>query len=512
MHPQAAGRNTMAGSPPQSTPRSARGVVIWLAALLPCLLVLVGAAAIFAAPAGAANMIFWTDPYFSNSIFEANLDGSSASPASLNTTGATGNKPWGVAADPAAGKIYWANYSGGKISWANLDGSGGGDLPTGAATVQGPSGLVVNHAAGKVYWANATNKISWANLDGSGGGDLNTGTATVSLPVGVAIDSAQGKIYWANYNANSIAFANLDGSGGGNLNPTGATLSEPWGIVIDTANGTIIWGNFGADSLDYARLDGTGGGVLSTTGATTHSPMPGAIDPASGRLYWSNWSSGGILFAAANGGGAGGALYPTASQPAMPAVLEAPVGVAAPSITSTGATTPATLSCSPGGWGADLLGELLYRAPRSLSYQWRLGGADIPGAQQSTIAATSAGEYRCVVTATNAAGSSSQISAVASIAAALPNPPQRPNTRISKAKISAAQGKATFRFRSSGAGASGFQCELKKKVKHKRAKFKSCKSPKTYRHLSAGRYTFEVRALAAGGADPTPARRSFRIS
>src|SRR3954453_5499023 len=149
MHPQAAGRNTMAGSPPQSTPRSARGVVIWLAALLPCLLVLVGAAAIFAAPAGAANMIFWTDPYFSNSIFAANLDGSSASPASLNTTGATGNKPWGVAADPAAGKIYWANYSGGKISWANLDGPGGGGRPAGAARDPGPTGARADPGEGK---------------------------------------------------------------------------------------------------------------------------------------------------------------------------------------------------------------------------------------------------------------------------------------------------------------------------------------------------------------------------
>jgi hypothetical protein len=41
----------------------------------------------------------------------------------------------GVAIDPAARKIYWANWRGNKISYANLDGSGGGDLTTPGATV-----------------------------------------------------------------------------------------------------------------------------------------------------------------------------------------------------------------------------------------------------------------------------------------------------------------------------------------------------------------------------------------
>jgi hypothetical protein len=91
-----------------------------------------------------------------------------------------------------------------------------------------------------------------------------------------------------------------------------------------------------------------------------------------------------------------------------------------------------------------------------------------------------------------------------------PEPPaQRPGTKIVAARISAAKGRATFRFRALGAGARRFRCALQ--VGSKRAKFRSCRSPRNYRHLKPGRYTFKVRALGSAGADRTPARRRFRI-
>src|SRR5436190_1507086 len=94
-----------------------------------------------AAAASAANTIFWTTPYEANQIYYGNLDGSSSPASTVKTGGATVDAPWGVAPDPAAGKIYWANFTAGgggtKISWAKLDGSGSGDLNTGKATVDG---------------------------------------------------------------------------------------------------------------------------------------------------------------------------------------------------------------------------------------------------------------------------------------------------------------------------------------------------------------------------------------
>lgn len=98
-------------------------------------------------------------------------------------------------------------------------------------------------------------------------------------------------------------------------------------------------------------------------------------------------------------------------------------------------------------------------------------------------------------------------------AAAVPAPvatttSKAPNTKISKATIDSAKGKATFKFKAEGS-ATGFKCALAKKGK--KLKYKSCRSPKTYKELKEGKYTFAVKAIGAGGSDETPAKRNFQI-
>lgn len=101
----------------------------------------------------------------------------------LNTAGASGENPAGVAIDPTTGKIYWGDYLANKISYAGLNGSGGGVLNTAGATVNGPFGVAVDPTAGRIYWANELGKnISYASLNGSGGADLDTTGATFGLP------------------------------------------------------------------------------------------------------------------------------------------------------------------------------------------------------------------------------------------------------------------------------------------------------------------------------------------
>ncbi|HET8815591.1 MAG TPA: hypothetical protein VFM51_11650 [Solirubrobacterales bacterium] len=64
---------------------------------------------------------------------------------------------------------------------------------------------------------------------------------------------------------------------------------------------------------------------------------------------------------------------------------------------------------------------------------------------------------------------------------------------------------ATFRFSSTEAG-STFQCKLDRKP------WRSCRSPKTYKGLKAGKHTFKAKAKdKAGNVDPTPAKRSWRV-
>ena len=83
-----------------------------------------------------------------------------------------------------------------------------------------------------------------------------------------------------------------------------------------------------------------------------------------------------------------------------------------------------------------------------------------------------------------------------------------PNTKITSAKINQKKHKATFKFKATGAQATGFECQLKKGNK---GSFKRCGSPKTYKHLKKGKYTFKVRAVGPGGKDGSPATKGFKI-
>ena len=69
--------------------------------------------------------------------------------------------------NPAAGKIYWANWNSGEIRVANLDGTG--SASTLFAEPGNLCGVAVDPAAGKIYWANfSTNEIRVGNLNGTG--------------------------------------------------------------------------------------------------------------------------------------------------------------------------------------------------------------------------------------------------------------------------------------------------------------------------------------------------------
>jgi DNA-binding beta-propeller fold protein YncE len=390
------------------------------------LVLLGGALAITAASlpslASAADRVYWTNETNPGaSVSFANLDGSGGG-GDLNTVGATPlNIPRGVAIDPAAGRLYIANYNGNSISFANLDGSGGGDVNTGGATLSGPIGIAVDSGAGRVYWANSSGVISFANVDGSGGGDLNTAGATVKSPAGVALDPVGGRLYWSNRGiGGGISFANLDGSGGGDVTTTGATVVTPEGVALDPARERIYWANTSlSKKISFANLNGSGGGDLSTTGATVELPTGVAIDAVRGRILWGNAGlAAGISFANLDGSGGGGDLNlsgATVSDPVFPALLEAPRSVQPPLIGASSLEAGATLSCSKGTWTTDVPWSQLYRAPQTFAFQWSRDGQAIPGATNSSQVATTAGAYACTVTASNAAGASSKASPPVSV-------------------------------------------------------------------------------------------------
>jgi hypothetical protein len=87
-----------------------------------------------------------------------------------------------------------------------------------------------------------------------------------------------------------------------------------------------------------------------------------------------------------------------------------------------------------------------------------------------------------------------------------------PNTKIGKVKVNGTtatvkfSGTDTARIATASASGLSFKCKLDKK------KFKSCKSPKKFKHLKAGKHKVQVEAIdAAGNVDPSPARKKFRV-
>jgi hypothetical protein len=366
------------------------------------------ATALLPAGAGAADgpggLIYWTNE--GGSIGTGNLDGSGVA-ALFGGEGA----PCGVALDPAAGKMYWANFSSGQIRVGNLDGSGT------ASTVFNDTGSVcgvaVDRAAGKIYWANfSANAIRVANLDGSGAATLFQ-EAQSTGPSGVAI--AAGKIYWTNQLSDELRSGNLDGSGVSTLfGPTDAG-DNPIGLAVDPAAGKVYWSVLASLDLGEVRmgnLDGTGASALYT-GETGAAGI--ALDAAEGKLYWGSWRGGTIRRGSLDGIDAPTTLFLGQSLPLLPALLRAPqAGEQLPAITG-GANLGDALNCSQGSWKPDLLGSFLFRAPSTFAYQWQLDGSDIPGANGPSFTFTQAGDYTCRVTAANQAGSSSQISAAVTV-------------------------------------------------------------------------------------------------
>lgn len=120
----------------------------------------------------------------------------------------------------------------------------------------------------------------------------------------------------------------------------------------------------------------------------------------------------------------------------------------------------------------------------------------------TTISNLAAGTHAFAVRAIDAAGNGDPTAARRTVAviSADTNPPE---TRIKKSKVKGR--KVTIKFAADEKG-STFKCKLDK------GKFKSCKSPKKYRHLDRGKHKFLVLATDAAGNEEDKAEKAvFRV-
>ena len=331
----------------------------------------------------------------------------------------------------AADRVYWGDQNG-SVRVGNLNGSG--SPSTLFSDPGGPFGVAIDPAAGRIYWGDfGSGGIQGGNLDGSGS-PATLYTTPSRYPFGVAVDPAAGKIYWSDPNSGRIWVANLNGSGSPAILYTD-TGGFPTGLAVDPAAGKIYWADNGPGTIRVANLNGSGSpATLYTDNATAGDPLGVAIDPAAGTIYWTDTQSGRIRFGNLSGSGSPATLFTdSGSAPGFLALLRSPEGVGAP-VVAGGSSAGSLLSCSQGQWAPDLLGAFLYLAPSSFAYQWTRNGADIAGANSSSYSASVPGSYTCRVTATNQAGASApQTSASHTIA-----PPVLSALRASPRKLSIA--------------------------------------------------------------------------
>jgi PKD domain len=146
----------------------------------------------------------------------------------------------------------------------------------------------------------------------------------------------------------------------------------------------------------------------------------------------------------------------------------------------------------------------------TLTYSWAFDDGDSAAGAAVSHAFATAGSHTATLTVTDPTGLQASDSVTVAVAGR-PGRAGRPDTRITRARISRRSHRASFRFRSVGGAGGSFQCRLLRRKARRSPRFSACRSPKTYRHLTRGRYRFEVRAVDSAGADPTPARKSFRL-
>jgi hypothetical protein len=354
-----------------------------------------------------------------------------------------------VLATSASAYIYVGN--GPSIARANNDGTG---LDPDFVAVDGfACGVAVTST--HIYWTDL-NGVGRANLDGTGVQQNLPGIPTLTDVCGVAVDATH--VYWADRSANSIGRADLDG-GNPNLGFVGLA-SPPCGVAVDSQY--VYWAGNAAGTPQRALLS-----------APVPGPLPNAVSPAS----------------CAVGVGPGSVYYANRQDPAPTAIHgvsttgggvfgDAATGVKSPcGIAIHGSTLYWTGDTVPPASAAGLVGAV------------PLDANNIPGTPNpNLVVGLRAGP--CGIAVND-----------------LPVSP--PNTRITQAAINSHKGNAAFKFKAVGS-ATGFQCELERK--HKEVRFKKCASPKRYKHLTAGKYKFEVRAVGHGGRDPSPAKKKFRIS
>lgn len=259
---------------------------------------------------GVVARIFFLD-LGAGRVLSANPDGSD-----LRTLVSEGRKlPDGLAADVAAGHLYWTNMGNpkandGSIFRSELDGRNMTTIIAPGDTFT-PKQLQIDKPNGKLYWCDREGmRVMRANLDGSkietlvdtSQGDPRPGADPNKWCVGVAVDTGAGKLYWTqkggdNAGEGCIRRANIEIPRG--QTPANRTdiellydkLPEPIDLDLDLETRLLYWTDRGdpprGNTVNRAPLDAPQG-RRSPPEIVFSNLMEGiglALDPKHGRMF-----------------------------------------------------------------------------------------------------------------------------------------------------------------------------------------------------------------------------------
>jgi len=312
---------------------------------------------------------------------------------------------WGLAADPARGRIYLLDLNANAIKWVNADGTGSVQTLTTAHSPQ--EGLSVDTTAGRAYWTTTTDSIAWASIeDPAQGGELYTSAdAAVRAPKSVAVDPPGNRIYWANGTDGTVGYGNLQTAGDPGVItlggcPAGLDPTSAIGVAVDPGSDALYVAartSSAAYAVLKARMDGSSCAVLASGSAEI---LGLAVDTAANRVFYAWDSALGYVDITNPGTTTNISTAALVDYPGFPMLFGLPTGTA--SLSASGTTAGATLTCAV-AWAPDAPGRGMYQAPEDATIAWQRDGASVPGTG-ATLVAESAGSYRCAATGVNAAG------------------------------------------------------------------------------------------------------------
>jgi hypothetical protein len=270
-------------------------------------------------------------------------------------------------------------------------------------------------------------------------------------------------------------------------NPQGSTPGSP----ANDTNPKVFGSNGECGSTVQLYTDDTCTN-LAATGSAIAFASPGIPVTVPANMATTFWATATDISNNTSPCSAASASYVEDSTPPTVSVDSGPSG------TITDQTPTFTFS------GSDAIGPVTFRCSIDAGAP-NFRACSGPGDSDTPATTLADGSYTFRVQASDAAGNSSVATRSFSVQTSNPPPaPSPPETTITKGPKKTKKTRPQFKFTSTDPSAA-FQCKLDK------GKFAPCASPFKTPKLRPGKHRLQVRAVGAGGTDPTPAVRKFRI-